>query len=376
VVGLSSNVVDASLSRGGLDGIGIYTLALERALQRAGVTTRRIGAPVLSRRGIRVPRHADLRLRAPLVASIVWSALTGRPAPFTGPVERPIDVYHCTDYRVPKLRRTPVVATLYDAIPLMRPEWANPRLRRAKNWLMRTAARNADRIIAISSAAAGEIGEHYDIDRARIRVVPLGVDPEWLEEPPEHAIESCRTLALERDYLLFVGTLQPRKNIAALIDAYDRLPRAQRDAHQLVIVGKYGWGVEALRTELERRRPQKRVLWLEYVERDVLRAIYRSARAFVFPSLAEGFGLPVLEALASGLPVVATDIASTREVAGGHALLVTPGDRDALSAAMARVLDAPRSEDADRGRRDWARTFDWDACARGTLAVYRELVDA
>lgn len=374
VVGFSSNVVDPTLHGGRLDGIGVYTDALQRALRSVGVETRRIGAPFFSGRGLKMPQNADTRLRMPLVPSMAWSALTGRAAPLWHEAERAIDIYHATDYRVPKLRRTPVVATLYDAIPLMRPDWGNPRLRALKNWLLRAGAANADRVIAISSAAVEDVVRCYRVQRDRVRVVHLGVGDEWFDEPPARAREAVRRFdGLRSGFLLFVGTLQPRKNLALLIQAYDRLESAIKAEHQLVIVGKYGWGVEDLRRVLEARRADKQILWLEYVERDVLRALYRDAAAFVFPSLAEGFGLPMLEAFASGLPVVASDIPSLREVAGGCAILTSPVDVDAVADAMTQALGAARSECAARARRERARSFDWRNCAAQTLDVYREL---
>jgi glycosyltransferase involved in cell wall biosynthesis len=204
--------------------------------------------------------------------------------------------------------------------------------------------------------------------------VHLGVAADWFEAPPARACAKARELGLERGYFLFVGTLQPRKNVTALLEAYDRLPKSVQSAHQLVIVGRYGWGVPELRDALRARRAAHRVVWLEYVEREVLHAVYRDAGAFVFPSLAEGFGLPVLEALASGLPVVASDLPVVREVADDHALLCVPGDVDSLCNAMSEAIGAARGAVADAGRQAWARRFDWQTCAARTIAVYREVL--
>jgi alpha-1,3-rhamnosyl/mannosyltransferase len=267
------------------------------------------------------------------------------------------------------------VTTLYDAIPLMRPEWANPRLRRTKNWLLRAAAANADRVIAISGAAVAELVEHYRVDRARVRVVHLGVAKDWFEAPSPEVREHALRLGLQPGYFLFVGTLQPRKNVSALLQAYDRLPADVRAERQLVIVGKYGWGAESLRVDLEARRTSNRVRWLEYLDRDLLRAVYRDAGVFVFPSLAEGFGLPVLEALASGVPVVASDLPVVREVADEFALLAPTGDVDALADAMAKAVHISRAPEADAQRQAWARRFDWRTCAERTIDVYREVVE-
>jgi len=377
VVGLSSNVLEPSTSGGRLDGIGVYTLALERGLRGLGVRTLRIGAPLRRRLHLAHPAHADLEFGWPMSWTMAASAVLRVATPGTGKVERAIDVYHATDYFVPRLRRTPVVATLYDAIPLAHPEWANPRLRRVKNAMMRSAAGHADLVLAISHAAVDELIEHYRIPRERIRVVPLGVDEGWFEPLPDEQVDALLARrGVRRGSLLFVGTLQPRKNVGTLLEAYDRLPARVRAERPLVIAGKYGWGADELRTELEARRAAGEVQWLDYVERDELRALYSTASAFVFPSLSEGFGLPVLEALAAGTPVIASDLPVLREVAGDAAAFVTPRDVDALAQAMLSVSVVSADPAAREGRRDHARQFDWATCSRRTLDVYREVASS
>ena len=251
----------------------------------------------------------------------------------------------------PALARTPVVATMHDAIPLAIPNGPIP-VAPPKNWMLRDCAQCADARIAISHAAIPELIEHYRIPGSRIRVVPLGVSASWFERPDDAA--TARTLAkhaLSRGYFLNVGTLQPRKNIGALIDAYERLPQSIRSHRQLVLVGKYGWGVEVLRTRLDSLRSGGRVVWLDYVTHDELLALYAGAGIFVFPSLAEGFGLPMLEAFAMGLRVIASDLPSLVEVGQQHAHFVSARDADAISDAMARLDCASDDENAVKQRR-------------------------
>jgi alpha-1,3-rhamnosyl/mannosyltransferase len=179
---------------------------------------------------------------------------------------------------------------------------------------------------------------------------------------------------LSEGYFLSVGTLQPRKNYEALLRAYDRLPDSIRNERQLVIVGKYGWGAEALRAELLERRRGGRCVWLDYEDDAALRALYAGAGTFVFPTWSEGFGLPALEALATGLPIVASDLPVLREVVGDNAIFADPADADALVEAMrAAVASVPEQARID-ARRAQARLFSWEACARQTGAVYRELL--
>jgi alpha-1,3-rhamnosyl/mannosyltransferase len=374
-VGISSNVLEFGATPGRLDGIGIYTRELEAALIARGIDVRRIGAPV--RAGARFVRATNAALSFPLPMAYLTAAATAlhTPLPFAATVERAIDVYHATDYLVPKLARTPVVATLYDAIPLTNPEWANPRLRAMKNWLLKHCAQAADVVIAISNAAVADLVEYYRIPRARIRVIQLGVDLRWFDRPPAvHVAATLRAHGLARGYFLHVGTLQPRKNLDALVTAYERLPPAVQAERQLVLVGKYGWGVPGLRDRLLSKRAAGRVVWLDYVPRDVLQALYYGAGGFVFPSLGEGFGLPVLEALAVGLPVVASELPALVEIAQGYATFVTPASIDALAAALATIDVTCEASGASESRRNHARTFTWARCASETHRLYGQLI--
>ena len=354
------------------DGIGIYTRELEAALRAEGVVVRRVGAPMRSGLTFVPPRHAGISFPLPLSYLAAASSALRMPVPFASAVEREIDVYHATDYLAPRLARTPVVATIHDAIPLAHPQWANPRLRTIKNWLLRQCAQTADAVITISHAAVEEVVEHYRIPRARIRVVPLGVHERWFRPRDETVVSAALARhSLQPGYILHVGTLQPRKNLDALISAYEALPPRIRENRQLVLVGKYGWGADALVARLDSLKRKRRVVWLDYVDEQDLHAIYCGAGMFVYPSLAEGFGLPVVEALAVGLPVIASDLPALREVAREHARFVTPHRAEEIAEAIAgeREQDVRSTE----ARRAHARSFTWKACAVRTLEVYREL---
>lgn len=375
VVGLSSNVLESHDATPRPDGIGTYTRELEIALTSEGAVVRRVGAPVQVGTRFVWPRDASLCFPLPLPLMMLATSALRIDVPLPAAIGRGIDLYHATDYLVPRLAGKPVVATLYDAIPLAHPQWANPTLRSIKNWLLRACAQRADLVIAISHAAASELTEHYRIPRERIRIVPLGVHPRWFERPAERTIdEALARRGLRPGYVLHVGTLQPRKNLDALLTAYERLPSSIRRERQLVLVGKYGWAAQSLRARLRALQPQGRVVWLDYVERDELRALYHAAGMFVFPSLAEGFGLPVLEALACGLRVIASDLPALREVLGERALWIDATRPDAIADAIVRV-DASADDATLRfAHREYARTFTWQACATRTLAAYREVV--
>jgi glycosyltransferase involved in cell wall biosynthesis len=374
VVGISSNVLEKRFAAGGPDGIGTYTRELAHALRVEGVEVRHVGAPYRVGRKLVRPSEASLAFPLPLAYVTAASAAVGAGTPFTGDVERAIDVYHATDYLIPRLKSKPVVATLYDAIPLMNPAWANPRLRSLKNWLLRRAAGAADLVIAISRAAVDELEEYYRIPRQRIRVVPLGVNATWFERPSDADIRrTLQRYRLHPGYILHVGTLQPRKNLDVLVSAYEALAPALRAERQLVLVGKYGWNAESLRRRLETLTLQGRVVWLDYVHQDALHALYHAAAVFAYPSLAEGFGLPVLEALACGLPIVANDLPAIREVADPTAIFVAGSSIEGMADALARTLAVEPDDATTNSRRMHARRFDWFSCAERTLAVYEEV---
>jgi alpha-1,3-rhamnosyl/mannosyltransferase len=374
VVGLPSDVLEMRGSGERPDGIGTYTRELADALMRLGTVIRRVGTRV----GDEEPDQREIE---GLVLPLRWRYLAAAssalqmPLPLTRRLERTINLYHATDYLVPKLSRTPVVATIHDAIPLVHPEWANARLRGMKNWVLRRCAQSADLVIAISEAATSDLIEHYRILPERIRVVPLGVAARWFDRPGEDRVRDVLARhQLQQGYILHVGTLQPRKNLDALVSAYESLPDHVRSERQLVLVGKYGWGAEKLRSQLERRAAERRVVWLDYMERDDLHALYYGAGMFVYPTLAEGFGLPLLEALACGLPVVASDLPALHEVASDDTAWVAPQRTDDITHAMQRVHESPLDAALVNKRREHARRYSWDACAQRTLAVYRELL--
>jgi len=202
------------------------------------------------------------------------------------------------------------------------------------------------------------------------------VGERWFESEPVSRIAAVQaSYALAPGYLLFVGTLQPRKNVARIVEAFGRLPAQISAGRELVIAGKAGWRADDLVATLRSAAGAGRVRWLDYVDANDMHALYQGAAGFVFPSLYEGFGLPVLEAFASGIPVITSTTTSLPEVAGDAALLVEPTDVDAIAEAMASILEdsvlASRLRTAGLAR---ARTFTWARCASKTVSVLRSLL--
>ncbi|MFS8084056.1 MAG: glycosyltransferase family 4 protein [Acidobacteriota bacterium] len=373
-IGLSVRTLCNPDFEGQLDGIGVYTRHLWQQLD----ASRRVDVHPIVGFGRRYEELASTYSRGfafPLNygASGALSIVSKAPFPGARLLSQSIDVFHATDYWIPKLAGVPVVATLHDAIPLSHPEWATPQHRAAKNFLMRAAVHWADAIITVSATMVPEIVDQFRVPPERITVIHNGVDDEWFRRIPA---EMQRTMlarhGLAPGYFLTVGTLQPRKNLARLFAAYRALPARIRREHPLVIVGRMGWGVDDLLPAIRVAQATGEVFWLDYVPDAELRAIFQGARALVFPSLYEGFGMPVVEAFASGVPVLTSTVSALPEVAGDAALQVDPLEVEAIREAMLRLAEdsalCARLVAAGALR---ARRFSWQNCAEQVAKVYR-----
>ncbi len=232
-------------------------------------------------------------------------------------------------------------------------------------------ARAATHLIADSSATQRDLIEHYSIEPDKITVIYPGYDEATFQPVrDEEAIQAVKArYHIAGDYILFVGTLQPRKNLTRLIQALSNLQSPISNL-QLVVTGKKGWLYDQIFRQVESLGLEGRVIFTDYVPGGDLPALLSGARLFVFPSLYEGFGLPVLEAMACGTPIVCSNASSLPEVAGNAALLIDPLDVEGLAAAMERVLDNEelQTELIERGF-EQARKFSWERCARETLDV-------
>ncbi len=374
-IGFGVTVLAAGLQTGEVDGIGAYTKELAAALLREpGVELLPLSFGVPFPEPNAPPLAAPLLL-PPYAPLACLSACTPLSFPSAKARAREFDLFHAPDHYIPCWPRLPTVATLMDAIPLSHPEWARARGRRLKNWLWRRTARWARHIITISEHSRREIIAHFHLPPERVSVIPLGVDQRYfipIKEPLRAEIRA--KLELPPRFFLFVGTLQPRKNVARIVAAHQLLPRALRREIPLVVVGRAGWDCKELLAQLARGEEERVCRWLGHLPDLELRALLQSGTALVFPSLAEGFGLPVAEAFASGLPVITANSTALPEVAGKAALLVDPLEIEEIAAAMTRLILEPELAATLREKGlIRARSLSWTQCAAKTMSLYRQI---
>jgi glycosyltransferase involved in cell wall biosynthesis len=275
----------------------------------------------------------------------------------------PLDVVHVTAPVVPPTGRVPMVATVHDLFPVTRPELLTPRgarlLRRGLELV-----RDQARVVMVPSEVVAADCRDFGIGADRVRVVPWGATP---VDPQPSEVDAVRArYGVQGPYVLFVGTLEPRKNLARLVQAVARLGRPDLT---LVVAGPDGWGD----APLDPAAAGVRTVLTGHVPSADLPALMAGADVFCFPSLAEGFGLPVLEAMAAGAPVVTSAGTACAEVAGTAAVLVDPLDVDSLAGGLARVLDDPALADRLRSAgRSRAAEFTWSAVGAATVAAYQD----
>ena len=281
-----------------------------------------------------------------------------------------LDVLHCPVPLAPWRSRVPLVVTAHDALAWDHPEWLTRANVLRQRLALAPALRRAGAVLTPSEHARGRLVARLGLRPELVQVTPWGVDPAFSSGPrPEALLESLGVGGAP--YVLTVGTLQPRKNVEALVRAFEALAAGGAE-HHLVVVGARGWLDDSLVSLLGRSALAPRIHVTGRVIDSDLVGLYRGAECFVFPSRYEGFGLPPLEAMACGAPVISSDRTSLPEVAGGAALLVDPDDAGTLERAMAEVLGSPerRAELSARGR-ERAAGFSWARCAELTVAAYR-----
>jgi len=316
-----------------------------------------------------------------LGSSMCWRAMPARLwLPLTVPSALRagrIDVFHGTNHMIPPLCPIPTVMTVHDLSALTMPQHHTWRNRLLSVPQMLLSLHRATRLIAVSQATAADLARVPGIDAERIRVIPEAAAPGLTPALPEQVRELIARLRLPTTFFLFLGALEPRKNVVTLVRALGQLHSAGDNRAQLVIAGAAGWRNDNVRAEVHRLGLASVVHFVGYIAPGDLPALYGAAMAFVYPSLFEGFGLPPLEAMACGTPVITSNTTSLPEVVGDAAVQVDPLDVEALAGALARVTgDAGlRAELRARGL-ERAGQFTWEKTARQTLRVYHEAAEA
>ena len=369
--------VDATPVLGAPTGVGTFVRgALGGLAQRDGVSLVAYGLT------------GQRRARAMLVAAVPGSVEVGRTFPAAVALSEwgrghrlpavewlaggRVDVVHGTNFVVPPSRRGAArVVTVHDLAAVKFPELCSVAARRYPE-LVRRAADEGAWIHTPSNFVAEEVSEWLGVDR--VRAVHHGIDPAPAPTAPSasSASSASGSSTVIPSTILAVGTIEPRKDLPLLVRAFDRIADG-RPTLRLVIAGADGWGAEALTEAISAARHSGRIERSGYVDAKARRRLMEEAGVFAFPWIYEGFGLPPLEAMAAGVPVVATEAGAVGEVVGDAALLVPVGDETAMAEALAAVVDDVGLAAALRVRgRYRAATFTWEACAEGLISLYGE----
>ena len=368
-----------------LTGIGRYTFELARHLKEikdieqlrlfSGYRFITLPEPMQSAQPMALPTH---QLRKKLIKSPLIIALYSRVSPvlkqaaLRGYTDH---VYHGPNYYLPPYKG-PSVCTFHDLSVFT---WAHchppERIKYMRKEIAKTLKR-ADMLITDTETTRQEVATYFGWPLDKIRAVLLGCSEEFRPRSVDELTPLLTKHALSfQGYSLYVGTIEPRKNLDVLLDAYALLPPSIRKQWPLVLIGYKGWRSEQLHARIEKAVEEGWAHYLGFVEANDLPLIYSGARIFVFPSLYEGFGLPVLEAMASGVPVVCSNASTLPEVTGDAAAMCEPQDVDGLSELICRALQDEnwRNQAIGKGLLQ-AASFSWQRCAEETAKVYKNLI--
>ena len=285
------------------------------------------------------------------------------------------DLFHGTNYEVPLWSRRTSVVTIHDLSLLLYSEAHEPHLVRRARWRLPLMAKSASMIITPSASVKNEVCETLGVDAAKVAVTPEAPRAIFKRREDAEVSGVRRRLGVSGDFILFVGTIEPRKNLHRLIEAFEQLLNTTSLSPQLVIAGGQGWLMDDFFSVIKQKKLEARICLTGYLHDEDLRALYSSCRVFVYPSLYEGFGLPPLEAMACGAPVITSRIASITETVGTAARLVNPRDTNDLSRAIVEMLidDEMRKHFSEAGA-EHVKKFTWEQTALKTLEVYRHVI--
>ena len=358
-------------------GVGHYTLELARALALIAPSDQfeLVSPAPLGSSALEEINHANLsnlravHLKTSRIRGHWWAV--GLPLYVT---KARFDLFHGTNFEVPFWNRRSVV-TIHDLSALLHREKHRDSLARRARLRLPIVAKLARKIITPTESVKREVCEHLRVKANKVIAIPSAARQSFRPVPSEQTVETRKRLAIEDDFLLFVGTLEPRKNLLTLLKALEQIVRKTSLRPQLVIAGGEGWLMDETFSFIKHSGIGDRLRLTGYLDDDELCALYSTCRIFIYPSLYEGFGLPPLEAMACGAPVIAGRVPALQEVLGSAARLVDPLNVEALAGSMVELIenDEERRRLASNGPKHAAK-FSWEETARRTLNVYRDAV--
>jgi glycosyltransferase involved in cell wall biosynthesis len=351
-------------------GIGTYIRNLLRQLARIDHDTEYV--LLTGEADLRMAASLGANFRTVLEPSPNYSLREQVHVPWVVRRERP-DVYHAPHYVLPIAVPSRSVVTIHDCIHLMFPQYLPNRAAYAyARTAMWSAVRRSERILTVSEASKRDILHFFNVRPDKIVVVPNAIDEQFSVTPSEEQVARVRErYQLNHRFVLYVGNIKPHKNLVRLIEAFSALRTGELEDVKLLIIGDEISKLPSLRRAVHHHKLHKHVRFLGYLSDETLGILYRLAAVFVFPSLYEGFGLPPLEAMACGTPVVTSNLSSLPEVTGGAAELVDPYDVGSIVSGIQRVLNDPALA-AQMRRKGLARAreFSWEQSVRKTREVY------
>ena len=359
-------------------GIGHYTIELARALAKLSpsdefelISPAPFDPAVLEEISHdRLPNLRAISTKASSIRGHWWVVglpLYARRASF--------DVFHGTNFEVPIWNSRRSVVTIHDLSTLLHPDKHRARLARRSRVRLPLVVRLANRIITPTESVKRELCEYLRVKANKVTVIPSATRRSFQPMPLAQTAETRRRLGIEDDFLLFVGTLEPRKNLLTLVKAFDQILRHASLRPQLVIAGGEGWLMDELFSFIEKSAIRDRLRLTGYLSDQDLCALYSSCKVFIYPSVYEGFGFPPLEAMACGAPVIAGRIPALQETLRSEARLVDPLDLKTLAKTIIDLLENPdeRQRLGSRGQKH-AGKFSWEKTACLTLSVYRNVL--
>lgn len=285
-----------------------------------------------------------------------------------------VDLIHSTDQFIPIVNK-PLLATVMDVIPLSHPQFLKSQSRYLKSFIWKKLTQRADRIITISEFSKTEITKHLGFSENQIDVIPLGVDKRYFQKVSDADKQAAlKALGIATPFFLFLGSIQPRKNLVRLLEAHAKLPDPLARDYPLVIAGKLAWDDGKTLDAIHLAVAEGRAKWLNYISEDQKKCLLQSATGLAFVSLYEGFGLPITEAFASELPVITSNRTSMPEVAGDAAIVVDPQNPQEITAALEAIIqDSALVKQLKIAGLVRSRLFSWEENATKTASIYQAM---